>query len=63
MYVHTCTDHLLHVCENSCEHEALRAEVHHAEEQRVKDQQRGLIPVEQHVAEGVGLVCRATDPS
>lgn len=52
------TDRLLHVCEHSCEHEALRSEVDDTEEQRVKDQQRGLVSIEQHVAEGVTLVCR-----
>lgn len=53
----TNTDHLLSEGEHRCEHETLRSEVDNAKEQRVKDQQRGLVSVEEHIAERVSLVC------
>lgn len=54
----TNTDHLLSEREHRCEHETLRSEVDDAEEQRVKDQQRGLVSVKEHIAERVSLVCQ-----
>lgn len=54
----TNTDHLLNEGEHRCEHETLRSEVDNAEEQCVKDQQRGLVSVKEHIAERVSLVCR-----
>ena len=55
-YTHN-TDHLLYVCEYACQYEALCSQIDHTEEERVKDQQGGFVPVEQHVTERMGLIC------
>ncbi len=51
------TNHLLYACKHSWEHEALGSKVDNTEEQSVKDQQRGLISIKQHITERVGLIC------
>lgn len=57
LYCTPNTDHLLYVCKHSCKHKALRSKVDDTEKQSVKDQQRGLISIKQHITEGVGLIC------
>lgn len=45
--------HLLNCVGEDCsQHQVLGAQIHHAEEQRVKEQQSQLITVEQDVREG-----------
>lgn len=54
------TDHLLDICKNGCQHKTLRAKVDNTEKQSVKDQQRGLVSIKQHITEGVGFICGGT---
>ena len=35
-------------------------EVHHAEEEHVKEEERYLVAVEQHLVKGVSIVCQTT---
>lgn len=51
------TDHLLYVCKHGCKYKTLRSQIDNTEEQSIKDQERGLISIKQHIAEGVGLIC------
>lgn len=53
----TSTHRLLYVCEHSCQHKTLSAKVNNTKKQRVKDQQRGLVSIKQHVFEGKILIC------
>lgn len=51
------TDCLLYVCEDSCQHKILSAEVNDTKKQCVKNQQRGLVSIKQHIFEGEIHIC------
>lgn len=49
--------HLLNVCKHCCQHKTLRSKVDNTKKQCVKDQQRGLVSIKQHITKGVNLIC------